>query len=112
MVDCSASGKTSDHCCPGLFAGVEADLKLRGLETSQNYRVRVVPETNSTRRGAFSDCSWNSLLHTHVSVWIVPVLHIDQSPSLHQDPFSEGLAASIALTKSSGSTPRPCAPVP
>src|SRR5690242_12882500 len=71
-----------------------------------------MPETDRVRRLAFSDRSWNSLLHTHVPVRIVPVLHIDQSPSLHQDPSSQGLAASIALTKSSGATPKPCAPVP
>src|SRR5438445_8480386 len=71
-----------------------------------------MPETNSVWSLTLTNRTRNSLLHAHVHERIVSVLHIDQSPSLHQDPDSPGLAASIALTKSSGATPRPRAPVP
>src|SRR2546430_7400845 len=71
-----------------------------------------MPETNSVWSLTLTNRTRNSLLHAHVHERIVSVLHIDQSPSLHQDPDSPGFAASIALTKSSGATPRPRAPVP
>src|SRR5437870_3826670 len=66
-----------------------------------------MPETNSVWSLTLTNRTRNSLLHAHVHERIVSVLHIDQSPSLHQDPDSPGFAASIALTKSSGATPRP-----
>src|SRR2546426_6116562 len=71
-----------------------------------------MPETNSVRSLTLTHRPWNSLLHTHVHERIVPVLHIDQSPSLHQHSGPPDFAASIALTKSSGATPRACALVP
>src|SRR3989442_13170832 len=68
-----------------------------------------MPETNSVRSLTLTHCPWNSLLHPHVHERIVPELHIDQSPSLHQHSGPPDFAASIALTKSSAATPTACA---
>src|SRR5207245_1017261 len=112
MIDCSSPSKTPNHSSPSLFTRVKIDLERCGLETAQNYCVRVMPETNSVRSLTLTNSPRNSLLYAHVHERIVPVLQIDEPPSLHQATNSPGFAASIALTKSSGATPRPCALVP
>src|SRR2546427_2474567 len=112
MIDCAASGKAPNDRSSGLLARVKIDFKSCRLEASQNYRVRVMPETNGVWSVTLTHRAWNGLLYAHVHERIVRVLHIDKPPCLGHDPVSRGLAARIAFTKSSGDTPKPCALVP
>src|SRR5260370_18277249 len=112
MIDCAASGKAPNDRSSGLLARVKIELKSARMEAAQNDRVRVMPATDSVRSLTLPHRAWNGLLHAHVHERIVPVFHIHKPPCLGHDPASPDFAASIAFTKSSGDTPKPCALVP
>src|SRR5438094_7430604 len=102
MIDCAASSKAPNNRSSGLLARAKIDFKSCRLEASQNYRVRDMPETNGVWSLTLTHRAWNGLLHAHVHEWIFPVLHIDQSPSLHHVAASPGRAPSFALPNTYG----------
>src|SRR6266852_165529 len=63
MIDGAASSKAPNDRSSGLLARVKIDFESCRLEASQNYRVRVMPETNGVWSLTFTHRAWNILQH-------------------------------------------------
>ncbi len=84
MVYCPTTRETSDHFCPCFLAGLKVHLLLCHLETSEDYRVGVVPEPDGVGSIALAYDAGYRLLNSQVSEGIVRVFKVDNAPGLPQ----------------------------
>src|SRR6266568_4258847 len=84
MVDRAPARKPPYNLGFRLFTSLHVLLQPRGLETTNNERVRIVPEPDTTGRLSLPNQPGYRLLHSQVHERIIPILDIDQPPGFRQ----------------------------
>src|SRR5712664_3262700 len=84
MIDRPPASKPSNNLGPGFLASLDVHLQPGRLETTNDNRIRVVPEPDRAGRFSLSDDPWYRLLQSQVHERIFPIFYINQPPCLQE----------------------------